>query len=150
MGRTCRNTHSPRYWHGSERSDCAGLFSRNSTGNDQRCPRHDLATLDCVWYPSGDERKSCSERCGENCMVSFSCPVNTCWCCNFAFFSLFENFRLRVFQVEVTASTIAVWRRLNSTATRLRSMYRRLQLGSAFIPAVPLVIGVLFCPESPR
>lgn len=26
----------------------------------------------------------------------------------------------------------------------------RLQLGSAFIPAVPLVIGVLFCPESPR
>jgi hypothetical protein len=65
-------------------------------------------------------------------------------------FFRFENFRLRVFQVEVTASTIAVWRRLNSTATRLRSMYRRLQLGSAFIPAVPLVIGVLFCPESPR
>ncbi|KAJ5918825.1 hypothetical protein N7454_009969 [Penicillium verhagenii] len=26
----------------------------------------------------------------------------------------------------------------------------RLQLGSAFIPAVPLVIGVFFCPESPR
>lgn len=26
----------------------------------------------------------------------------------------------------------------------------RLQLGSAFIPAVPLVIGVWFCPESPR
>ncbi|RSH77572.1 uncharacterized protein EHS24_003132 [Apiotrichum porosum] len=26
----------------------------------------------------------------------------------------------------------------------------RLQLGSAFIPAVPLAIGVLFCPESPR
>ncbi|CAF9937205.1 MAG: hypothetical protein HETSPECPRED_010587 [Heterodermia speciosa] len=26
----------------------------------------------------------------------------------------------------------------------------RLQLGSAFIPAVPLVIGVYFCPESPR
>jgi len=26
----------------------------------------------------------------------------------------------------------------------------RLQLGSAFIPAVPLCIGVYFCPESPR
>jgi hypothetical protein len=26
----------------------------------------------------------------------------------------------------------------------------RLQLGSAFIPAIPLVIGVFFCPESPR
>lgn len=26
----------------------------------------------------------------------------------------------------------------------------RLQLGSAFIPAVPLVCGVFFCPESPR
>jgi MFS family permease len=26
----------------------------------------------------------------------------------------------------------------------------RLQLGSAFIPAVPLVFGVFFCPESPR
>ena len=26
----------------------------------------------------------------------------------------------------------------------------RLQLGSAFVPAVPLVIGIFFCPESPR
>ncbi|KAJ5996890.1 hypothetical protein N7499_006798 [Penicillium canescens] len=26
----------------------------------------------------------------------------------------------------------------------------RLQLGSAFIPAIPLLIGVFFCPESPR
>lgn len=26
----------------------------------------------------------------------------------------------------------------------------RLQLGSAFIPAVPLLLGVYFCPESPR
>ena len=26
----------------------------------------------------------------------------------------------------------------------------RLQLGSAFIPAVPLACGILFCPESPR
>ena len=26
----------------------------------------------------------------------------------------------------------------------------RLQLGSAFIPAVPLVIGIYFAPESPR
>jgi len=26
----------------------------------------------------------------------------------------------------------------------------RLQLGSAFIPAVPLIVGVFFCPESPR
>jgi len=26
----------------------------------------------------------------------------------------------------------------------------RLQLGSAFIPAVPLVFGIWFCPESPR
>ena len=26
----------------------------------------------------------------------------------------------------------------------------RLELGSAFLPAVPLLIGVYFCPESPR
>lgn len=26
----------------------------------------------------------------------------------------------------------------------------RLQLGSAFIPAVPLTVGIFFCPESPR
>jgi MFS family permease len=26
----------------------------------------------------------------------------------------------------------------------------RLELGSAFIPAVPLVLGIYFCPESPR
>lgn len=26
----------------------------------------------------------------------------------------------------------------------------RLQLGSAFIPALPLAIGIFFCPESPR
>lgn len=26
----------------------------------------------------------------------------------------------------------------------------RLQIGSAFLPAVPLVIGIYFCPESPR
>jgi hypothetical protein len=26
----------------------------------------------------------------------------------------------------------------------------RLQIGSAFIPAVPLTIGIYFCPESPR
>jgi hypothetical protein len=26
----------------------------------------------------------------------------------------------------------------------------RLQLGSAFIPAVPLVLGIFLCPESPR
>ncbi|RMZ83128.1 hypothetical protein DV738_g1249, partial [Chaetothyriales sp. CBS 135597] len=30
------------------------------------------------------------------------------------------------------------------------NMAWRLQLGSAFIPAVPLVIGIYFCPESPR
>lgn len=26
----------------------------------------------------------------------------------------------------------------------------RLQLGSAFIPTVPLMLGIFFCPESPR
>jgi hypothetical protein len=26
----------------------------------------------------------------------------------------------------------------------------RLQIGSAFLPAIPLVIGIYFCPESPR
>jgi len=26
----------------------------------------------------------------------------------------------------------------------------RLQVGSAFIPAIPLILGVYFCPESPR
>ncbi|KAH6670071.1 hypothetical protein B0J14DRAFT_597808 [Halenospora varia] len=30
------------------------------------------------------------------------------------------------------------------------SLAWRLQIGSAFIPAVPLIIGVYFCPESPR
>ncbi|RMD42793.1 hypothetical protein DV735_g2371, partial [Chaetothyriales sp. CBS 134920] len=30
------------------------------------------------------------------------------------------------------------------------NMAWRLQLGSAFIPAVPLLIGIYFCPESPR
>jgi hypothetical protein len=26
----------------------------------------------------------------------------------------------------------------------------RLQIGSAFIPAIPLTLGIYFCPESPR
>lgn len=30
------------------------------------------------------------------------------------------------------------------------SLSWRLQLGSAFIPAIPLVLGVMFTPESPR
>lgn len=33
---------------------------------------------------------------------------------------------------------------------RVGTIAWRLQLGSAFIPAVPLILGVYFCPESPR
>ncbi|KAK0457042.1 uncharacterized protein EV420DRAFT_1480918 [Desarmillaria tabescens] len=33
---------------------------------------------------------------------------------------------------------------------RVGNIAWRLQLGSAFLPAVPLVIGIYFCPESPR
>lgn len=33
---------------------------------------------------------------------------------------------------------------------RVGSIAWRLQFGSAFLPAVPLTIGVYFCPESPR
>lgn len=38
----------------------------------------------------------------------------------------------------------------NLAVYNVGSIAWRLQLGSAFIPAVPLVIGVYFCPESPR
>ncbi|KAF8578406.1 hypothetical protein K439DRAFT_1663739 [Ramaria rubella] len=33
---------------------------------------------------------------------------------------------------------------------RVGTIAWRLQLGSAFLPAVPLVVGIYFCPESPR
>ncbi|KAF4625909.1 hypothetical protein G7Y89_g12255 [Cudoniella acicularis] len=38
----------------------------------------------------------------------------------------------------------------NLVVVNVGSVAWRLQLGSAFIPAVPLVLGVYFCPESPR
>jgi sugar porter (SP) family MFS transporter len=38
----------------------------------------------------------------------------------------------------------------NLALFRIGSIAWRLQLGSAFIPAIPLVIGIYFCPESPR
>ncbi|KAH7370583.1 MFS sugar transporter-like protein [Rhexocercosporidium sp. MPI-PUGE-AT-0058] len=38
----------------------------------------------------------------------------------------------------------------NLAVANVPKIYWRLQLGSAFIPAVPLVAGVYFCPESPR
>ena len=38
----------------------------------------------------------------------------------------------------------------NLAMYKVGSIAWRLQLGSAFIPAVPLVIGIYFCPESPR
>merc|ERR1712093_619903 len=38
----------------------------------------------------------------------------------------------------------------NLAVANVPNIYWRLQLGSAFIPAVPLVAGVYFCPESPR
>ncbi|EJD49814.1 hypothetical protein AURDEDRAFT_100786 [Auricularia subglabra TFB-10046 SS5] len=41
-----------------------------------------------------------------------------------------------------TASNLVVW--------NLGNIAWRLQLGSAFIPAVPLLFGIYFCPESPR
>ncbi|KAL1652188.1 hypothetical protein SLS58_000315 [Diplodia intermedia] len=38
----------------------------------------------------------------------------------------------------------------NLTVYNTGTIAWRLQLGSAFIPAVPLVVGIYFCPESPR
>lgn len=38
----------------------------------------------------------------------------------------------------------------NLAMFRVGAIAWRLQLGSAFIPAVPLVVGIYFCPESPR
>ncbi|TFK44551.1 hypothetical protein BDQ12DRAFT_673197 [Crucibulum laeve] len=38
----------------------------------------------------------------------------------------------------------------NLALYQVGSIAWRLQLGSAFLPAVPLVIGIYFCPESPR
>jgi len=38
----------------------------------------------------------------------------------------------------------------NLAVAKVPGISWRLQLGSAFIPAVPLVIGVYYCPESPR
>ncbi|WWD16919.1 hypothetical protein CI109_101351 [Kwoniella shandongensis] len=38
----------------------------------------------------------------------------------------------------------------NLAVYRVGRVAWRLQLGSAFIPAVPLMVGVYFCPESPR
>ncbi|KAJ7928599.1 hypothetical protein B0H13DRAFT_1968080 [Mycena leptocephala] len=38
----------------------------------------------------------------------------------------------------------------NLVLYRVGSIAWRLQLGSAFLPAIPLLIGVYFCPESPR
>jgi MFS family permease len=38
----------------------------------------------------------------------------------------------------------------NLVVSEVPNIAWRLQFGSAFIPAVPLVIGIFFCPESPR
>jgi MFS family permease len=38
----------------------------------------------------------------------------------------------------------------NLVVVNVGSIAWRLQLGSAFIPAVPLVLGIWLCPESPR
>ncbi|KAJ5758795.1 hypothetical protein N7520_005951 [Penicillium odoratum] len=38
----------------------------------------------------------------------------------------------------------------NLAVMKVGAIAWRLQLGSAFIPAVPLLVGVYFCPESPR
>ncbi|KAM3544360.1 hypothetical protein ARSEF1564_002739 [Beauveria bassiana] len=38
----------------------------------------------------------------------------------------------------------------NLVVGKVATIAWRLQLGSAFIPAVPLVLGIYFCPESPR
>jgi sugar porter (SP) family MFS transporter len=38
----------------------------------------------------------------------------------------------------------------NLAVFRIGKIAWRLQIGSAFIPAVPLLIGIFFCPESPR
>lgn len=49
-----------------------------------------------------------------------------------------------------TAFGIMLGNAANLCVFRVGPIAWRLQLGSAFIPAVPLVIGIFFCPESPR
>ncbi|KAI6830121.1 MFS transporter [Hortaea werneckii] len=49
-----------------------------------------------------------------------------------------------------TAFGIFLGTSANLAVFRTGSIAWRLQLGSAFIPAVPLVLGIYFCPESPR
>ncbi|KAH6695446.1 hypothetical protein F5X68DRAFT_163696 [Plectosphaerella plurivora] len=49
-----------------------------------------------------------------------------------------------------TALGICVGLAANLAVYNVGDIAWRLQLGSAFIPAVPLAIGVFFCPESPR
>lgn len=49
-----------------------------------------------------------------------------------------------------TAFGIFLGTTANLAVANVGTISWRLQLGSAFIPAVPLVIGVYFCPESPR
>ncbi|KAL3418687.1 hypothetical protein PVAG01_10403 [Phlyctema vagabunda] len=49
-----------------------------------------------------------------------------------------------------TAFGIFLGTTANLAVANIPKISWRLQLGSAFIPAVPLVIGIYFCPESPR
>jgi MFS family permease len=49
-----------------------------------------------------------------------------------------------------TAFGIFIGFSANLVVANVPTISWRLQLGSAFIPAVPLVLGVYFCPESPR
>lgn len=49
-----------------------------------------------------------------------------------------------------TAFGILLGTSANLAVKDVGSIAWRLQLGSAFIPAVPLLIGIYFCPESPR
>ena len=49
-----------------------------------------------------------------------------------------------------TAFGILLGTSANLAVYQVGNIAWRLQVGSAFIPAVPLVIGIFFCPESPR
>lgn len=49
-----------------------------------------------------------------------------------------------------TAFGILLGTSANLAVKDVGSIAWRLQLGSAFIPAIPLLIGIYFCPESPR
>jgi len=76
-----------------------------------------------------------------------SAPVSSCK----SLPSLGEALRV-VFKLFTHAATYLLKRGFaaNVVVKDVPNIAWRLQLGSAFIPAVPLVVGIFFCPESPK